>query len=85
MKNDKIIMKTFINLIENNQSFLVKCVLHYAKLHNYTKYTSTLEDAWVMSISGLSDALVTAIYIDEKVPEIEVDHEFENNALSALD
>ena len=37
-----------------------------------------------MSISGLSGALVTAINIDEKVPEIEVDHDFENNAISAF-
>lgn len=77
-------MKALIDLIENNQSFLVKRILHYAKLYDYTKYTSTLEEAWVMSISGLSDALVAAIRIDEKVPEIEVEHNFENNAISAF-
>lgn len=78
------IMKKFVDLIESNQSFLVKRILYYAKLHNYTKYTSTLEEAWVMSISGLSGALITAVKTDESVPEIEVEHDFDNNPLSAF-
>lgn len=77
-------MKDFIELIENGQSFLVKRILHYAKIHNYTKYTSTLEEAWIMSISGLSEALIAAIRENEKVPEIEVDHNFEDNAITAF-
>ncbi len=77
-------MDEFIQLIEKSQSFLMKRILHYAKLHNYTMYTSTLEDAWALSIRGLTSALVAAIHHDEKVPEIEVDHDFKNNAISAF-
>lgn len=83
-KVHKTNMKVFIDLVEKNQSFLVKRILHYAKLHNYTKYTSTLEEAWVLSIRGLSGALVAAINADERVPEIEVEHDFKNNAISAF-
>ncbi len=75
-------MQALIKLIKENQNFLLKRTLSYAKLHGYVKYTSTLEEAWVVSISGLSDALINAITSDPKVPEIEVDHEFADNPIS---
>lgn len=56
----------------------------YAKLHNYVKYTSTLEEAWVASIEGLSSALLNAIAIDPQVPEIGVDHDFVNNSMASF-
>ena len=77
-------MQELINLVENNQSFLIKRALEYAKVQGYTKYTSTLEEAWVASISGLSKALIDAISHDYKVPEIEVDHDFSNNPISSF-
>ena len=75
-------MQILSDLIENNQSFLIKRTLDYAKLHNYTKYTSTLEEAWVASVTGLSKALLNAIAINAQVPEIEVDHDFVNNSMA---
>lgn len=75
-------MQALIELIKENQSFLLKRTLWYAKLHGYVKYTSTLEEAWIASISGLSDALINAIASDPKVPEIEVDHNFADNPIS---
>jgi len=77
-------MVAFIELIENNQSFLTSRILHYAKIHNYVKYTSTLEEAWVMSIRGISRAMVHAVKTDKTVPEIEVDHDFRNHEISAF-
>jgi len=41
-------MKKLIELIETSQIFLVRRTLEYAKLHNYTKYTSTLEEAGIL-------------------------------------
>lgn len=72
------------DLIKDNQSFLVKRVLAYAKSHNYVKYTSTLEEAWVASITGLSKALLNAMLINDQVPEIEVDHDFAHNPMSSF-
>jgi diguanylate cyclase len=74
-------MQMLSDLIKNNQSFLIKRTLEYAKLHNYTKYTSTLEEAWVASITGLSTALLNASSINPQVPEIEVDHDFVHNSM----
>lgn len=77
-------MQVLIDLIKKNQLFLMKRVLEYAKLHGYTKYTSTLEEAWVASVSGLSQALIDAILHDPKVPEMEVDHDYSNNPISSF-
>jgi diguanylate cyclase len=77
-------MDALVDLIEENQSFLTKRILFYAKIHDYVKYTSTLEEAWVMSIKGLSHALAAAVGLDDAVPEIDVDHDFTNHAISAF-
>jgi len=77
-------MQMLRDLIKDNQSFLIKKILHYAKFHNYVKYTSTLEEAWVASIAGLSKALLNAISINSQVPEMEVDHDFANNPMSSF-
>lgn len=66
-------MEKLVNLIEQNQSLLCKKILSYAKLYGYVKYTSTLEEAWVASIRGLSDALISATRKNPNVPEIDVD------------
>ena len=75
-------MQILSDLIKNNQSFLIKRILFYAKLHNYVKYTSTLEEAWIASITGLSTALLDVIATNTQVPEIELEHDFAHNSMS---
>lgn len=77
-------MKELIKLLQNNQPFLMKRILHYAKLLGYTKYTSTLEESWAMSISGLSTAFVEALLHDEKIPDIDVDYDFSTDIISTF-
>ena len=79
-----IAVKELVNLVQNNQPFLIKRTLEYAKLYGYTKYTSTLEEAWVASISGLSKAFTDAILSGSGVPEIEVDHDFTDDPIAAF-
>lgn len=79
-----MIMQKLCDLVNNNQSYLVKRVLSYAKLHNYVKYTSTLEEAWIVSIAGLSTALLNAVSLDAQVPEIDVDHDFAHNQIASF-
>lgn len=77
-------METFIRLLENNQAFLVKRILHYAKIHQFTKYTSTLEEAWILSISGLTSAIVFALSRYQQIPEIELEQGEEQDSVSAF-
>lgn len=62
-------MQEFINIIENNQEYLVECVREYERLNGFSKYTSNFEKVSIMAISGLSKAMIEAINKDSKVPE----------------
>ena len=53
--------ETFIKLLVNNEDWLMGRILHYAKSYNYTKYTSTLQKAWRMSIRGISESLILLV------------------------
>lgn len=77
-------MQVLINLIKDNSSFLIKRILHYAKLHNYVKYTSTLEEAWISSVRGLSESIIIAILNNNENLELEVDHDYLHDPISAF-
>lgn len=47
--------------ILNHEDWLMERILKYAKQRDYTKYTSTLKEAWRLSISGLSTSLIDAL------------------------
>ncbi|MFL0266981.1 sensor histidine kinase [Candidatus Clostridium radicumherbarum] len=77
-------LQILIDLIKDNQKFLLKRILHYAKLYDYVKYTSTLEEAWIASVSGLSQTLVNAILTNPEVHEIFVDQDFQHSPMSSF-
>lgn len=54
-------LTTFVKYINDHEDWLMEKILDYAKRRDYTKYTSTLKEAWRLSISGLSKSLVNLI------------------------
>ncbi len=50
-----------IKFINDHEDWLMERILDYAQKRDYTKYTSTLKEAWRLSISGLSKSLVELI------------------------
>ncbi len=78
-----ILMQTLAQLIINNESFLLKRTLFYARQHNYVKYTTTLAEARSVSIKGLSEALLTALNTYEDVPEINIDDDYAQDQIVA--
>lgn len=76
--------QAFIQLINDSQTFLVKRILEYSKHYGYVKYTSTLEEAWIASIDGLSQALINAILSNKKSMEIFVDQDFKTSPITAF-
>ena len=60
----------FKTFILENEEWLMKQILFYAKRQGYSKYTSTLMEAWRLSISGLSNTLVSTISADMKDLEL---------------
>lgn len=77
-------MRPLRRLIESHEDWLMDRILEYAKQRNYVKYTSTLKEAWRLSISGLSKAVVQAI--DHIYPEVEFgpDDEFASDPICAF-
>ncbi|MCP3954191.1 MAG: PAS domain-containing protein, partial [Desulfobacterales bacterium] len=48
-------------LVLDSEDWLMGRILKYAQARGYTKYTSTLKEAWRLSVSGLSKSLLIAI------------------------
>jgi signal transduction histidine kinase/CheY-like chemotaxis protein len=69
-------IKSFRKLIADHEDWLMERILGYAKEYDYVKYTSTLREAWRLSISGLSEALLAAIQEDHPHLELGPDDEF---------
>ena len=54
-------MEDLAKLIEDHEDWLIDRVVHYAHELDYTRFTSTLREAWRASICGLSAPLVAAL------------------------
>ena len=50
-----------INLLKNKEEWLMERILDYAIQREYSKYTSTLKEAWRLSISGLSQSFIAGL------------------------
>ena len=61
--------------LSDNEQWLMRRILDYASEHGYTKYTSTLEEAWRLSVAGLSRSLVLFAETRGFAAELEVDEE----------
>ncbi|MCE7987649.1 MAG: PAS domain-containing protein [Caldilinea sp. CFX5] len=77
-------MEALKDLLLTNERWLMQRVLHYAKVHNYVKYTSTLLEAWRISVESLSLALVTALARDERIPELDPDDAYSQDPIAAF-
>ncbi len=77
-------MQALINLIETNEDWLIRRVLQYAQKRGYTRYTSTLEEAWRLSIAGLSASLVQGLSFYSGIPDFGPEDNFVTDPLNAF-
>lgn len=75
-------VKAFKELISSSEDILMEKVLKYAKERNYAKYTSTLLEAWRISIASLSASIIKAIEINDTIPEMNADENFAKNEMA---
>jgi signal transduction histidine kinase len=69
--------------VRENERWLMERILSYARAQGFTKYTSTLVEAWRMSIQGLSDALIQAVDLyDGELPEFSPEELFEDDPVA---
>jgi diguanylate cyclase (GGDEF)-like protein/PAS domain S-box-containing protein len=73
-------------LLLANEQWLMERVLTYAKRQNFTKYKSTLiGEAWRLSISGLSKAIVEALdLLGDQLPDFAPDEDYTLNPIAAF-
>jgi signal transduction histidine kinase len=75
-------MQKLKRIILDNEDILMEKILSYAKEQNYTKYTSTLKEAWRMSIAGLSEVIVKMIEKSSDIPKMGPDDDFTKNEVA---
>lgn len=63
-------------LILENEDWLMQRILAHAIDRDYAKYTSTLEEAWRLSIHGLSEAIISLLERTESIPELNPDEDY---------
>lgn len=59
---------TLATLLSQGETWLMDRVLGYAKAQGYAAYTSTLLEAWRVSIAGLTEAVIAALDVYEGRP-----------------
>ena len=59
-------------------------ILHYARRQDYTRYTSTLAEAWRASIQGLTESVRKATEAFDAPPEFEPDKRYMEDPVSAF-
>lgn len=69
-------------IILNSEEILTEKIINYAKERNYVKYTSTLKEAWRMSISGISKAIIKVIEKNRSIPEMGPDDDFTKDEIA---
>lgn len=79
-----VTMEPLSQLILSSERWLMVRILHYAKKHGYVKYTSTLVEAWRLSIARLSETIVAAIERDPHPPEMGPDEDFSRHPIAAF-
>gem|GEM_PF-1669605 len=71
-------------LISKSENWLMRRILDYAKRFRYSQYTSTLEEAWRISIQGLSQELLAALERSNDPPELDPDLDFAADPMAAF-
>jgi len=69
-ENEKSKYKLLESIFLDNEEWLMGRILEYALKQGYSAYTSTLKEAWRLSISGLTGSILQGIKIYTTVPEL---------------
>jgi PAS domain S-box-containing protein len=63
-------------LLGDREDWLMGRILEYARAQGYTRYTSTLPEAWRLSIEGLSESVQSALATYDEIPELDPDEDY---------
>lgn len=80
-KDEKSLVQT---LFIENEEWLMNQILFYAEEYEYTKYTSTLKEAWRLSIVGLINSFIKLLESYDTPPELGPDEDYSNDSASSF-
>lgn len=75
-------MQSLSKLFTEHEDWLMQRILRYARKCGYTKYTSTLQEAWRLSISGLTASLCEGMKNYKTIPELGPNEDFTDDPIS---
>lgn len=77
-------MKQLIDLLAENEEWLLEQVIKYAKDNDFTRYTSTLKEAWRISIKELTCTISSYLSTSNHIPELKPDEDYRNDVVAAF-
>ena len=77
-------MQQLSDLIARREDWLVNRTIHYAKLHGYTPFTSTLTEAWRTAICGMSAPLIAALAEYSEPPQLTAAADYADDSITAF-
>jgi signal transduction histidine kinase len=72
------------NCLQEGEERLMDKVLEYAIQHGYSKYTSTLKEAWRISITGLTGSFANALGDPGCITELGPDQDYRSDPVAAF-
>jgi len=76
IENAHFSMQPLRDLLSLNEEWLLDRILEYGKSRQYTKYTSTLREAWRLSVAGLTAAIIKATSFSPEALELSPDNNY---------
>jgi len=77
-------LQPLIKALENGQDWILERIFNYATTLNFVKYTSTLKEAWRISIEGLTKSLLNVLEESSKIPDFGPDEDFINDPIASF-
>jgi PAS domain S-box-containing protein len=77
-------MEEFRQIVQSGEDWLADRILHYASAHNYTQYTSTLKEAWIAAVQGISESLILAAREGGSIPPLDADDDYTKDPIAGF-
>ena len=69
-------------LVRENEEWLMERILDYARRTGFTDYTSTLKEAWRLSISGITSSILLALNSSPDIPDLTPQYHYGSDPVS---
>jgi signal transduction histidine kinase len=83
-KPSKALLQKLVDCLRKGEERQMERVLAHAMAHGYSKYTSTLKEAWRISVSGLTTSFASTLEDPNFVVELGPDQDYRSDPVAAF-